>query len=283
MNKIITTPFGEFELNVEKSPVDKRDFIAEAILGDGELPEEYTTRSKLMPVRDQGRQGTCAAQTAACMKEWQERTDINFQDYMSPQFVYNNRSNQSSSGMYTRDLMKILHKTGICPEAKYPYGTFDEIPLDLLEEAKKHVIESYASVSTIEGLKKAIYKNGPCLIAVPVYNYGGRMWKPEQGQSMIGGHAMTVTGWTKEGFEIRNSWSDRWGNDGYTIFPWEDWGLQWEVWTTIDASSGDPLPDPPKTPWYKKFFRTVWKYIKYAFYVISTPGGKSNRKDWDIL
>lgn len=256
----IETPYGSFELNLEKSPVDTRDYIAEAIYGDGDLPSEYTTVDSLMPVRDQGSQGTCAAQTAACMKEWQERKDIDYQDYMSPQFVYNNRANQDGSGMYTRDVMKILNKQGICPEQLYPYGTFDAIGEDIYTEAKKHVIKAYASVQTIEGLKKAIYSDGPCLIAVPVYNYGMRMWKPEPDQSKIGGHAMTVVGWTTEGFIIRNSWSDRWGDKGYTIFPWEDWGLQWETWTTVDAINGVSLPS---VPWYKKIWRFITKLFNF--------------------
>ena len=73
------------------------------------------------PVRNQGSQGTCYAQSAACMKEWQEKKDINSSDYFSPQFIYNNRINQDSSGMNMRDLMKILHKTGCCYESDYPY------------------------------------------------------------------------------------------------------------------------------------------------------------------
>lgn len=261
MTNTLQTPFGEFLLNIKKSPVDNRDYIAETIFSDGELPEEYSTRSDLMPVRNQGSQGTCLAQTAACIKEWQERKDINFTDYMSPQFVYNNRQNQDSSGMHTRDGMKILHKKGICPEVVYPYGTFDKIPESTFEMAKNNVIASYASVNTIETLKQAIHKNGPCLIAVPVYNYGNRMWKAEsETQSTLGGHAMSVTGWTKEGFEIRNSWGDRWNKDGYTIFPWEDWGLQWETWTTVDEKSGNPIkpkPEPKKKNFFLRFINWV--------------------------
>lgn len=257
---VIKTPFGTFQLNVEKSPVDTRDYIAEAIYGNSELPVTFSLIDQLTPVRDQGSQGTCAAQTAACMKEWQERKDVKFNEYMSPQFVYNNRENKASQGMYTRDVMKILNKIGICTEAEYPYNTFTEITDSLYESAKKYVINSYASVNTIEGLKIALYNDGPCLIAVPVYNYGLRMWKPEEpGQSILGGHAMTVVGWNYDGFIIRNSWSDNWGFNGYTTFPWEDWGLQWEVWTTIDSQTNPGGSPTKKLSWFSLFVNWLKK------------------------
>ena len=128
-----------YQLNIKKSPVDERDFVAETIHSDeGELPAEHDLRKDLKAVRDQGSQGTCAAQTSACMKEWQERHDVNFQEYMSPQFIYNNRQNQDSEGMYSRDVMKILHKIGSVREVSYAYRSFDPMTDTLLEEAAKY-------------------------------------------------------------------------------------------------------------------------------------------------
>jgi len=254
----------KYKLNLEKSPTDNRDYIAESIFpAKGETPDALDLRKDLQPIRDQGSQGTCAAQTSACMKEWQEKKDVDFDEHMSPQFIYNNRENQTDEGMYSRDVMRILHKIGSCPEKEYPYETDAPITESLEEIAKKYTIKGYASVGTIDALKKALIKSGPCYIAVPVYNYGMRMWKPEQGDRMQGGHAMCIVGYTKKGFIIRNSWSDDWGENGYTIFPYEDWGLQWEVWTTIDEESPKPLPPVPirKSFWgwlvslLKKLFR----------------------------
>lgn len=56
-----------------------------------------------------------------------------------------------------------------------------------------------------------------------------------------GGHAVTVVGYNKKGFILRNSWGSNWGDNGYVIFPYSDFGMQWEIWTTIDANS--PKPD----------------------------------------
>lgn len=252
-----------FKLNIKKSPVDERDYIAETILpAEGDLPPELDLRPSLQPIRDQGPYGTCAAQTSACMKEWQERHDVSFNEYMSPQFIYNNRENQNSEGMYSRDVMKILNHIGSVTEKEYPYATTEPISDELKAKAYQYHIEGYASIGSIDSLKTALVKNGPCYLAIPVYNYGPRMWKPQQGDTMLGGHAMAIVGYNYDGFIIRNSWGTSWGDNGYTIFPYEDWGLQWEVWTTIDAESSDPLPPRPKG---KKFFEKIKGWLKKLF------------------
>lgn len=231
-----------YSLNkAEPSPYDDRDWMAESIYQEEIiLPKTLDYRPDLMPIRNQGLQGSCAAQSAACIKEWQENKDINFQQAMSPQFIYNNRKNQDSEGMYARDVMKILSKKGCCSESIYPYGKIEspqKIDNVIFEKAKNFVIKSYAKINTIQGLKKALFINGPCYIAFPVYNYGIRMWKPINKEKRNGGHAMTVVGYNNEGFIIRNSWGEYWGNNGYCIYSYQDWGSHWEVWTTIDEKS----------------------------------------------
>jgi hypothetical protein len=71
-----------------------------------------------------------------------------------------------------------------------------------------------------------------------------------------------VVGYNEEGFIIRNSWGDDWGTDGYTVFPYDHWGLHREIWTTIDAESGQPMPPKPKKP---GFFKRIWNWIKGLF------------------
>jgi len=92
--------FTEYKLNVEPSPLDSRDFKAETIFPKHvAVPATLDLRSDLQKIRDQGSQGTCVAQVGACMKEWQENKDIGFDQHMSPQFIYNNKST-GGSGMY---------------------------------------------------------------------------------------------------------------------------------------------------------------------------------------
>ena len=118
-------------LNATISPPDTRDLIYDNIIkleSETEtLPKTLDYRKQLQPVRDQGQQGTCYAQSAACMKEWQEMQDYGLNEYLSPQFLYNIRDNlyddisSNNEGMYGRNVMKLLKNIGICLEKSYRY------------------------------------------------------------------------------------------------------------------------------------------------------------------
>ena len=225
-----------------RSPPDERDYIAENIFPrfrDLSVPETLDFRPDLEDIRSQGRQGSCVAQSVACMKEWQEKIEVKLSGHMSPQFVYNNRENKDTEGMYCRDAMKILLNIGICREYTYRYGIIeakDKIRNEAFDEALKYKIKSYAQVNTINGLKMALYKNGPCIVAFPCYSQDGNFWI-DIGNGSLGGHCVAIVGYNHEGFILRNSWGAYWNGDGYTIYPYGDFGSHWDIWTSVDENS----------------------------------------------
>ena len=249
----------KYIINICKSPQDDRDYCYE---NNDKFPIIFDMRKQLNKVRNQGEQGSCAAFSAACIKEYQEYKDYNFKGYMSPQFFYDNRSNlydknpNNDYGMYGRDIMKLLKNIGICKEEDYVYGDIKnkkDIPPEIYKLAKNHTIKSYARVNNLQSLKNSLVKNGPCLICFPVYNTGKHMWyKENDNDEMMGGHAMTVVGYNMDSFIIRNSWGESWGDKGYCYYPFKHWGMHWELWTTVDNKSNPTnnsdktiLPDEP--------------------------------------
>ena len=240
----------DYILNLKQSPDDGRDFIFKNENIDtfkNTFPVELDLRNDLMPVRNQGSQGTCYAQSAACMKEWQEKHNYDNNDYFSPQFFYNLRSNKydddqnNDEGMYGRDVMVLLKKYGICSEQLYPYGKIEDrsdISNNVYEEAKSHLIKAYAKVTDLEKTKRSLCENGPCFITFPVYNYTSEFWKEtDKTKKRIGGHAVVLVGYTSEGFIVRNSWGLKWGENGYGIYKYEDWGAHKEIWTIVDEKT----------------------------------------------
>lgn len=231
---------AQYKFDLQKSPVDSRDYMLESVYPDAvTLPEVWDLRPQMRPVRDQGNQGTCSAQTAAAIKEWQELVDVEFKNYFSPQFIYNLRENQGQSGMYPRNTMEILYKIGIVAESEYPYNNFSTITDELKQKASAYKIQGYAQINTIDAAKKALFMNGPIYTAFPVFNPNKmQFWVPDfTGQQMLGGHAVCCAGYLSDCFIIRNSWSSQWGDMGYTYLPFNQWGMAWEIWTSIDADS----------------------------------------------
>lgn len=246
------------------SPHDSRDYQYEKLF-KAEIGEigALDYRDLLKEVRDQGSQGTCVAMAGTCMKEGQECTDINIKEYQSPQFIYNQRSNKSS-GMYPRDLMKILKNIGSVFEADYPYMSHATITKELKDSAKRFDIKSYAKITTIEGLRDSLKNNGICVLATPVYDYGMKMWIPDS--SLIGYHMMAVVGFddNKEQFIIRNSWGTQWGDKGYCYLPYGEFKYITEVWTSIDNKT------ITKVNKFKLFLKKFWYKFKQPQVWITT-------------
>tara|TARA_R110002074_G_scaffold402126_1_gene603844 strand:+ start:79 stop:834 length:756 start_codon:yes stop_codon:yes gene_type:complete len=231
--------------NIKLSPHDRRDYMyIGSIDTSNNLPEVVDYRNLLQPIRNQGNQGSCFAQCVACVKEWQEKKDYGFNQYFSPQFFYNNRFNKydinknNDFGMFGRDVMKLMKNIGICSEQNYPYGRIEDkknISEEIYKEAKNHIIKGYARINNINKLKEFLFNNGPCIITFPVYNFENNFWK-KTGKKK-GGHAVTIIGYNKQGFIIRNSWGPNYGNKGYWLYKYNDWGCHWEIWGTIDEKS----------------------------------------------
>jgi len=228
--------------NIVPSPPDIRDWNCEPIFeATAYVPRTLDLTNRLNPIRNQGFQGTSVAQVAACINEWQVKKFKQLKTQpMSPQFIYNNRPNQNSPIMCGREVMHILTHIGCCTENSYPYDKVE--PCSAIEavyynEAKQFQIQGYARVNTIKSLKKALYINGPCLISFPVYNHNVKMWVQNKGEKSLGGHALTVVGYDKKGFILRNSWGVFWDKKGYCHYPFKEWGCHYEVWTTIGDKS----------------------------------------------
>lgn len=256
------------------SPPDDRDFkyknrlLAKSVLlSESEFPSKFSLEEGLLEPRDQGDCGSCAAQTGAAVVEGLNYAQYNTKAYMSPAFIYSLRSipNQDS-GMYMRNVCKILHKIGIVPEDSLKYNVSKLAPkvkydipylwnenassidggkeFAYSKEASKYKIGEYRLVEqTSVEMKAALFsEKAPLLIAVPVYGsspYKNRMWHHEKYELSAGGHAMAIIGWDDDivayegcapgAFKVRNSWGTSWGDGGYTWFPYEDLMTQREA------------------------------------------------------
>jgi C1A family cysteine protease len=225
-----------------RSPADFSDGIYEyAGFGldtqSAGLPDILDLREYSRPSRDQGDNGTCAAHVGATIREMQIHRRNGSCEPLSPLFIYYCRSNSPGVGMFGRNVFHILRTIGTIPESIYDYGV--EPTVEMMQLAAKYKIKNYARVISMYGLKRAIWERGPCYMQLPLYGSHPYFWRPSKADC-YGGHAVTVVGYNLEGFILKNSWGAEWNGDGCVVFPYSDWGAQWECWAAIDGDNDSP-------------------------------------------
>lgn len=222
------------------SPDNPNDTIFES-LAEGpigfflnEMPLEFDLRRWAQPSRDQGRRGTCAAFAGSGIREIQAHKSDQFEEYLSPEFIYYHRDNKPLNGMHGRNVFQIMQRIGSVPESDYPYDNKDTPSPELYRLAAKFKIANFAKITTCDGLKKALLEIGPCYLQLPLYSNRPYFWRSRDGEKPNGGHAVTVVGYTINGFILKNSWGNTWHDSGCIIFPYEEWHIQLECWVGID-------------------------------------------------
>lgn len=224
-------------------------------------PESINYVRYLQPVRDQGPYGTCVAFSSGAILEFQLNVNKNSKFYVSPAFIYLNKSSIADEGMTLEEGLSIISTYGAPTEVQYPYNNIAQsgsnpivytnkssISSVTYKDAKPNIlINSFACIQSIQELKSALANNGPCLIGLPVFlDKNGytpdTFWKKADGSvTPIGGHCVCVVGYDKnKGFLLRNSWGTKYVNGGYNWFPYTDWGIQLDCWTAVPINK---LPD----------------------------------------
>ena len=96
---------------------------------------------------------------------------------------------------------------------------------------KKQKINSYALVNSGEILKRCLIMFGPCIAGFPAYA-GSDPYFWREGPGFNGGHCVTITGYNKNGFIIRNSWGSSWADKGHVTIPYNEFEKScFECWT----------------------------------------------------
>lgn len=224
------------------------------------LPPSADLRSKLSPVDDQGRIGSCTSFAVTGVAEFKARQRGNNEE-LSPGFIYlMNLQEQGSLGTPTGASVStgvnVLATYGICPETLHPY-------LAPTEQRSPEAVEAYCSklpsqaamraalpnrvtglrqIGDIVGLKTAIANGQVVIFAIDVYRSfmsasTGTIPLPDtNSEERVGGHAIVAVGYddVKRTITFRNSWGPNWGDKGYGTLPYDYFrsGLARDAWAT---------------------------------------------------
>lgn len=177
------------------------------------MPDSYSYQKYLPEVLDQGSDPICVPCSISCFLNWRENMkDGSNKDNKVDYFKIYNSKTTYGEGMTFKEAFAFLRHEGVPSKAG-----------DLK-------IKEYAMVQNPLVLKQALLMNGPCVGALPVYNYGKEFWK---GGRLEGYHAISIVGYDEEGFIIRNSWGRSYANGGYTKIKYADFGRLMELWTVV--------------------------------------------------
>lgn len=208
----------EVKFGFEPSVLDGSEHIFGAAgMPQTTIPKTYSYRRFLPGVLDQGTESICVPCSVSAYLNWHENLETgnkkdNKIDYHE---IYNIRTNKGE-GMTFKEAFHYLRHHGVSSKS----GNL--------------MINEYAMVKNATSLKMALVMNGPCVGALPVFSARPEFWNKCPGDGFYGYHAIAIVGYNEDGFIIRNSWGQGFGNNGYTVIKYEEFNKLIEVWTVID-------------------------------------------------
>jgi C1A family cysteine protease len=204
------------------------------------MPSKVDLTPVCSNVENQGQIGSCTANALVGNLEFLEKKDSHAKSPkdLSRLFVYyNERSAEHTvgqdGGAQLRDGIKVLHKMGVCDEAKWPYDAkllFERPSSECFDQALGRRISVYERVSNLSEMKDCLASGFPFVFGFKVYSgfespevaRTGVMNLPTGGETLLGGHAVMAVGYDDhaERFIVRNSWGPQWGQNGYFTMPY---------------------------------------------------------------
>ncbi|HMI62071.1 MAG TPA: C1 family peptidase [Puia sp.] len=214
------------------------------------LPEAVNLQKYAPAVGDQGHQGSCVAWSSAygartIAEAARTGQDPNTLKY-SPSFLYNQIGLENCQGSYIEKAMEFMTKSGSVPYTQFPYDDQDcsrQPDQQLLNLARQYKMRGFNrltpgdrnNVIDLHAIKENISQGAPVVIGMMVGGsymqpmFGQDVWAPtaEDRQMMgFGGHAQCVVGYDDRkyggAFLIMNSWSSKWGNNGFAWVRYPD-------------------------------------------------------------
>ena len=245
------------------------------ITSEPKAPSKVDLRRWCSPIENQRNLGSCTAQAAVGIVEYFQRRAFNQHIDGSRLFVYKTTRNlmglHGDTGAYCRTTMAALALCGVPPEKYWPYTdnkrTFDDEPGSFIYAlADNFEAIRYFRHDPVGSDRKAVLNRVKVWLAAGVpamfgfygfdsfdnTNVPGGIPYPCPGEKAQWGHAIVAVGYddafeitntrcnkvTRGALLIRNSWGDRWGDQGYGWLPYDYvlQGLASDFWSLLSMN-----------------------------------------------
>ncbi len=222
------------------------------------FPRTLSLRSEMPPVFDQAQLGSCTGNGIAGVLEHQAMRQGH--DHGTPArlwIYYQERVIEGTvsqdAGAQIRDGVKVVAHLGCPPETDWPYsdqnpGPFQgPVPQAASRPAEDNIyrgLHYYRCPQDLWDMKWCIVNHYPLVFGCSVFQgfespevaQTGVVALPSASDQPIGGHCMVIVGYddARQVFEVRNSWSESWGDAGHCWMPYAyllDQNLSSDVWS----------------------------------------------------
>jgi C1A family cysteine protease len=234
---------------------DHRDQLFKGLKPRKAITEKVALKEEFLPpIGDQGNLGSCTgwAIRACLLYSLRQQGEVfRKPGYgLSALFAYYqarllDNSVNEDSGAYIRNVVKGAFNVGVATEASWPYKIerFAHKPSATAEKtARWHQVKGgYKRCLDVDDILQAISYDTPVAGGFSWFSNSdgpnGHMPMPGPRDSLEGGHAICIVGGdpkTRE-FKFSNSWSDKWGDDGYGYVPFAFMERGWmdDCWAVL--------------------------------------------------
>lgn len=207
------------------------------------------------PIKDQNGVGACNAFATCNVIEACRRMAGLPDATLSPGHLYGRINGGVDNGSMLEDAIETASREGVCLASTVPELEWHKArwPASAADEALSYRIEEWAWCPTFDALASALQKGFLLNLGILWYeNYepDSKGWLPARGQGMPGGHAICACALEQDGsrwgLKIANTWTPKWGMDGFAIVPESATagpvGGWWACRTTI--AEGGQIPAP---------------------------------------
>jgi hypothetical protein len=249
---------------------EKVPLTAPLVRGNYQLPEKASLKAYCPTPGDQGATGMCTAWSVAYAsrttllaqrKRIDDKAQINAMAF-SPSFIYNQirLTADCSYGAYISDALHVMKTQGTALLADFALDCNREVtPTDKLK-AKPFAIQDYKRLFSrmtddtglLLPIKKSLSEGKPVVVSIRCFSSletAKGVWNKQENDLSKGYHAVTLIGYDDNmhggAFEIMNSWSPRWGNDGFIWMRYSDFEKNCMEAYEIADFPADPLPQQP--------------------------------------